>query len=133
MVSAAAVYMRRGPLAGNLFFFSSRRRHTRCLSDWSSDVCSSDLHIERKDKRQGEGEDTTTARLVEVAKALPWDGPDHPGPWQPVTRRFRDGGTATWWAAEASFGEWGPDEAVPLVVATAESRPLPPHKTRVPL
>src|SRR5947199_33970 len=23
-------------------FFSSRRRHTRCLSDWSSDVCSSD-------------------------------------------------------------------------------------------
>src|SRR5205814_5592082 len=23
--------------------FSSRRRHTRCLSDWSSDVCSSDL------------------------------------------------------------------------------------------
>src|SRR5258705_12826804 len=25
------------------FFFTSRRRHTRCLSDWSSDVCSSDL------------------------------------------------------------------------------------------
>src|ERR1035438_10813053 len=27
------------------FFFSSRRRHTRCLSDWSSDVCSSDLNL----------------------------------------------------------------------------------------
>src|SRR5258705_125048 len=26
-------------------FFSSRRRHTRCLSDWSSDVCSSDLSV----------------------------------------------------------------------------------------
>src|SRR5437899_3654121 len=25
-----------------VFFFSSRRRHTRCLSDWSSDVCSVD-------------------------------------------------------------------------------------------
>src|SRR6201999_4624686 len=25
------------------YFFSIRRRHTRCLSDWSSDVCSSDL------------------------------------------------------------------------------------------
>src|SRR5207245_5199729 len=25
-------------------FFSSRRRHTRCYRDWSSDVCSSDLH-----------------------------------------------------------------------------------------
>src|SRR5947199_462394 len=32
------------PLRADLFFFfSSRRRHTRCLSDWSSDVCSSDL------------------------------------------------------------------------------------------
>src|SRR5256884_8668964 len=27
------------------FFFSSRRRHTRCSRDWSSDVCSSDLHM----------------------------------------------------------------------------------------
>src|SRR3989442_10256054 len=28
------------------FFFSSRRRHTRCGRDWSSDVCSSDLILE---------------------------------------------------------------------------------------
>src|SRR6266496_5219311 len=28
---------------GQHFFFSSRRRHTRSLRDWSSDVCSSDL------------------------------------------------------------------------------------------
>src|SRR5712675_2611257 len=27
------------------FFFSSRRRHTRCSRDWSSDVCSSDLGV----------------------------------------------------------------------------------------
>src|SRR5260221_485291 len=27
------------------FFFSSRRRHTRSLCDWSSDVCSSDLPV----------------------------------------------------------------------------------------
>src|SRR3989442_11059403 len=27
------------------FFFSSRRRHTRCGRDWSSDVCSSDLGL----------------------------------------------------------------------------------------
>src|SRR5699024_11301417 len=26
-----------------VFFFSSRRRHTRSKRDWSSDVCSSDL------------------------------------------------------------------------------------------
>src|SRR2546429_1507713 len=28
-----------------IFFFSSRRRHTRCSRDWSSDVCSSDLFL----------------------------------------------------------------------------------------
>src|SRR5437588_2186863 len=31
------------------FFFSSRRRHTSSLCDWSSDVCSSDLSTSRKD------------------------------------------------------------------------------------
>src|SRR5690349_25171302 len=30
-------------MLGFTFFFSSRRRHTRSLRDWSSDVCSSDL------------------------------------------------------------------------------------------
>src|SRR5579872_1167237 len=34
------------------FFFSSRRRHTRCGRDWSSDVCSSDLHAD-DDSRDG--------------------------------------------------------------------------------
>src|SRR6266436_6376357 len=32
------------------FFFSSRRRHTRCSRDWSSDVCSSDLLAEHLGK-----------------------------------------------------------------------------------
>src|SRR5688500_20388469 len=31
----------------SLFFFSSRRRHTRLQGDWSSDVCSSDLRNHR--------------------------------------------------------------------------------------
>src|SRR5687768_18590897 len=31
-----------------IFFFSSRRRHTRCSRDWSSDVCSSDLDDRRQ-------------------------------------------------------------------------------------
>src|SRR5947209_20074253 len=42
----------------NLFFFSSRRRHTRYWRDWSSDVCSSDLRqhlfLDLLDRR-GEG------------------------------------------------------------------------------
>src|SRR2546429_6604749 len=29
------------------FYVSSRRRHTRCSRDWSSDVCSSDLGVSR--------------------------------------------------------------------------------------
>src|SRR5207247_7978658 len=38
----------------NVFFFSSRRRHTRSTRDWSSDVCSSDLiAIEYKVYREG--------------------------------------------------------------------------------
>src|SRR5256885_5452913 len=32
-------------LKTDLFFFSSRRRHTRLQGDWSSDVCSSDLGL----------------------------------------------------------------------------------------
>src|SRR5438094_6955046 len=31
----------------SFFFFSSRRRHTRSYGDWSSDVCSSDLNMDR--------------------------------------------------------------------------------------
>src|SRR6266699_6301332 len=45
-------------------FFSSRRRHTRCGRDWSSDVCSSDLNetvtgrklIEAVERRKGTGD-----------------------------------------------------------------------------
>src|SRR5207248_6739920 len=32
------------------FFFSSRRRHTRSYGDWSSDVCSSDLDFELRER-----------------------------------------------------------------------------------
>src|SRR2546429_5628880 len=44
-----------------IFFFSSRRRHTRCSRDWSSDVCSSDwytaLDTMRVAKRRMRGKD----------------------------------------------------------------------------
>src|SRR5205809_4145159 len=35
---------------GNVVFFSSRRRHTSCSRDWSSDVCSSDLSDRHHDR-----------------------------------------------------------------------------------
>src|SRR5207248_6637441 len=37
-----------------VFFFSSRRRHTRSYGDWSSDVCSSDLAGSGGDGRSDE-------------------------------------------------------------------------------
>src|SRR2546429_6713174 len=40
---ASLVRVGSGSGRGVAFFFSSRRRHTRCSRDWSSDVCSSDL------------------------------------------------------------------------------------------
>src|SRR2546422_1742841 len=39
-----------------VFFFSSRRRHTRCSRDWSSDVCSSDLETDMSPARRRAGD-----------------------------------------------------------------------------
>src|SRR2546429_1816814 len=46
------LYYRVGYFTLEFFFFSSRRRHTRCSRDWSSDVCSSDLIDTSPDFRQ---------------------------------------------------------------------------------
>src|SRR5207253_4671989 len=48
-----------------LFFFSSRRRHTRWPRDWSSDVCSSDLS-QRQEKRR----DSFGVFSVEIARGF---------------------------------------------------------------
>src|SRR5256885_3805445 len=39
-----------------MFFFSSRRRHTRLQGDWSSDVCSSDLFPTKGPPSGGRGQ-----------------------------------------------------------------------------
>src|SRR5574340_16273 len=69
-----------------IFFFSSRRRHTRSFGDWSSDVCSSDL---AKMSKEAEGkalaelkklkmmspmsaEATVVRNYVDTLLALPW-------------------------------------------------------------
>src|ERR1039458_9376273 len=51
----AGICVRKVDLVRNVFFFSSRRRHTRCLSDWSSDVCSSDLFDSAAERRPRAG------------------------------------------------------------------------------
>src|SRR6266513_6476154 len=54
-----------------IFFFSSRRRHTRSKRDWSSDVCSSDLPSIRQDpsRRRYFG------RTVPAGGQLAWSRP----------------------------------------------------------
>jgi hypothetical protein len=63
----------------------------------------------------------------EAAGQLAWTSPEQPGDWTPVTRRFRDGHTQTWWAADASLpaAGWGPDRRLRLVVATTDPATLP--------
>src|SRR5256884_5963174 len=48
--TAGAEFLTRGYVMLTSFFFSSRRRHTRCSRDWSSDVCSSDLALGGKSR-----------------------------------------------------------------------------------
>src|SRR2546429_2663707 len=50
------------------FFFSSRRRHTRCSRDWSSDVCSSDL-AKQFGLQQVANAQPATSHLVFVGRA----------------------------------------------------------------
>src|SRR5438067_9814573 len=45
-----------------VFFFSSRRRHTRSKRDWSSDVCSSDLEAYQRRSRNGSSQRNISCR-----------------------------------------------------------------------
>src|SRR5438132_13652397 len=56
------------PVFSFFFFFSSRRRHTRSLCDWSSDVCSSDL-------REGEGRHRDEPEITAGQDPAKGDGP----------------------------------------------------------
>jgi len=66
---------------------------------------------------------------VEAAGELGWQGPRKPGQWRRIQRRFRDGHTEAWWAADARLGGWGPDRRLRLVVATTDPARLPGHSS----
>src|SRR5262249_59347917 len=70
-------------------FFSSRRRHTRLVSDWSSDVCSSDL---KRYWHSGDG--SVWYQIIGVAKTGKyWTIGEAPSPfvWFTVAQRPRGG------------------------------------------
>ncbi len=60
-----------------------------------------------------------------VALAAYWGGPDDPGEWVKLERRFRDGHTEMWWALEAECRAFGPEKHSRLVVATTDPATLP--------
>src|SRR5256886_15385386 len=53
-----------------IFFFSSRRRHTRFDCDWSSDVCSSDLHYGPRPLRRAASLEKAFAQAMGARHAL---------------------------------------------------------------
>jgi DDE superfamily endonuclease len=67
--------------------------------------------------------------LQAAAQALRWNGPDDPQAWTAVVRRFRDGPTEIWWAAELTLAGYGPDQPARLVVATTDPTTLPAVST----
>ena len=66
---------------------------------------------------------------VEAARDLGWRSRTRPGRWRRIQRRFRDGHTETWWAADATLGGFGPDQRLRLVVATTDPGSLPGHSS----
>src|SRR5436189_3100172 len=72
------------------FFFSSRRRHTRYIGDWSSDVCSSDLNAE--------------VWIASNGGPNPWDSSNSWAPdttWQVAPPWWRSGATLNLGAAQS--------------------------------
>src|SRR2546430_13734581 len=68
--------------AVGIYFFSSRRRHTRFDCDWSSDVCSSDLWLDHRPlllnvrlDRVAENADHRRRDLIDGGHLLPRDLP----------------------------------------------------------
>src|SRR5438046_7371898 len=83
----------------NFFFFSSRRPHRRLVSDWSSDVCSSDLGIR------------APIEQVEIGT----DAPDFPTALRAAVRQAPD---------VIVVGEMRDAESMRIAVAAAETEHL---------
>src|SRR5438128_8954227 len=60
-----------------VFFFSSRRRHTRCYRDWSSDVCSSDLIDDLSPLAQRVGPGVDERFVLQVLELVPGNRVDY--------------------------------------------------------
>src|SRR2546429_7440508 len=120
------------------FFFSSRRRHTRCSRDWSSDVCSSDLLLKANSRRSdicgriGGAEflfilthttkENANVVIKRIRAALEGTKFDFAGGRLTVTARFRVAGFAGTHAAEFNRFVSPADAALHLAKRTRRNR-----------
>jgi hypothetical protein len=65
----------------------------------------------------------------DAAREVPWTSAAEPGGWTAVERRFRDGHTETWWAADLELAGYGPGGDTRLVAATTDPATLPAAST----
>src|SRR5215469_9926912 len=65
----------------------------------------------------------------QAARQTPFTSPSRPGHWHRLKRRYRDGHTEHWWAAELTLGRYGPNRPRRLVVATSDPTTLPNPST----
>src|SRR5215217_6068138 len=100
------------------FFFSSRRRHTRYWRDWSSDVCSSDLHRLK-----------VTAKHERGSRSEPRGFRGHKA--RPVARARRAGG-ARWTAGRVVGARRGAQARHAVPRERRRPRPRPPPLRRDP-
>src|SRR5690625_7682777 len=98
-----------------IFFFSSRRRHTRWPRDWSSDVCSSDLKYSLASPT-AKGKARPLARPAAMAAAkvqpVPWvwrvSTRDRVKVSSPAALRSKSGGSGAEAGPRLSRTAWGP-------------------------
>src|SRR3982750_4904528 len=63
--------------------------------------------------------------LAEATEAAAWEGPDLPGAWEKVVRRFRDGHEDVWGALGLVVGPYGPEKMLRTIVVTTHPVQLP--------
>src|SRR5207248_5456853 len=71
----------------SIFFFSSRRRHTRSYGDWSSDVCSSDLALARDTAQLAKNLQVAWHQVEGLVTSL---DSLHRAPLTPAVRRYAE-------------------------------------------
>ncbi len=70
-----------------------------------------------------------TPRTRPRTREAPWTSAADSGGWTAVERRFRDGHTETWWAADLEVAGYGPGGYTRLVAATTDPAALPAAST----